>query len=122
MPRNGKKSSKSNNFSTEFVSCTLTTEDKKAFPTWQAKNAEHLDDFVIGLLQTNHKVSFSFSEGNDSFICSVTGKPEDCNNASKCFTSHAKDYTTALWVALYKHYVIWQNGVWESTADENDFG
>jgi len=122
MARSNKSKGKANAFSTEFVTYTLSSDDKKAFPVWQKKNLEHLDDLIVGLLQTNHKISFSFSEGNDSFICSVTGKPEDCNNASKCYTSHAKDYSTALWVALYKHYIIWDNGVWESLADSEDFG
>jgi len=122
MPKPTKKSSKSSQFSTEFVTYALSSDDKKAFAAWQKKNLEHLDDLVVGLLQTNHKVGFSFNENTDSFICSVTGKPEDCNNASKCFTSHAKDYATALWVALFKHYVIWNNGVWESLSDTEDFG
>jgi len=73
-------------------------------------------------LQANHKISFSYSEQNDSYICSVTGKPDECDNAKKCFTSHAKSYTQALWVAMFKYHVIWNKGVWEDVEPEEDFG
>jgi len=122
MPKPTKSRSKASQFSTEFITYNLSAEDKKNFGIWQKKNSEHLDDLVIGLLQTNHKIGFSFNETTDAFICSVTGKAEDCNNASKCFTSHAKDYSTALWVALFKHYVVWDNGVWEAISEAEDFG
>jgi len=107
---------------TTFVKCDLSAEEKKHVPEWIKKNEKSLDDLVIEVLQTNHKISFSFNGQTDSFICSVTGKPEECNNASKCYTSHAKDYATALWVALYKFHVIWQRGVWEEIETDSDFG
>jgi hypothetical protein len=122
MKQARKNSSKNNQWTTEFVQYSLSSDDKKDFIAWQKKHSEELDDMVIGLLQTGHKIGYSFSDTSDSFIVSVTGRPEGCNNAGKCFTSHAKDYGTALWVALYKHYVIWGNGVWEAIADEVDFG
>jgi len=121
MPRS-KKSKPQTNFSTTFVRCELTAEQKKQIAPWSKSKDVVLDDLVTEVLQSNHKISFSFSEHNDSFICSVTGKPEDCDNASKCYTSHAKDYTTALWVAMYKFHVVFDRGVWESVADEEDFG
>jgi len=107
---------------TTFVKCDLTSEDKKHVTEFIKKSAASMDDLVIEVLQTNHKISFSFNGQTDSFICSVTGKPEDCNNASKCYTSHAKDYVTALWVALYKFHVIWKRGPWEAVETDSDFG
>lgn len=107
---------------TTFVRCDLQSEDKKHVTEFIKKSNASLDDLVIEVLQTNHKISFSFNGQTDSFICSVTGKPEDCNNASKCYTSHAKDYATALWVALYKFHVIWKRGVWEEIETDSDFG
>lgn len=107
---------------TTFVRCELTAEEKKNVPEFIRKNTSNLDDLVVEVLQTNHKISFSFNGQTDSFICSVTGKPEDCNNASKCYTSHAKDYATALWVALFKFHVVWQRGVWEEVESDSDFG
>ena len=107
---------------TTFVQCSLDAEEKKHFAKWTEKEKANLDTLVIEVIQTGHKISFSFNDNSDSFIVSVTGKPEGCINASMCYTSHAKDYVTALWVALYKFHVIWSKGVWESVADEEDFG
>ena len=107
---------------TAFIRCELTAEDRKAVPDFIKKSQSDLDDLIIEVLQANHKISFSFNENTDSFICSVTGKPEGCDNASKCYTSHAKDYSMALWVALYKYHVIWKRGVWEEVDEGSDFG
>lgn len=107
---------------TQFVTCNLTPDEKKFFPDWRKKNADLMDDLMIEIMQTNHKVAFSFNGQTDSFIVSVTGKPEDCNNASKCYTSHGQDYLTALWVALFKFHHIWKRGVWEEVDDAADFG
>lgn len=105
-----------------FVRYELTAEDRKAVPEFAKKNAGSIDDLITEVLQSNHKISFSFSDQTDSFICSVTGKPEGCDNASRCYTSHAKDYTMALWVALYKFHIVWQRGVWEELDAAEDFG
>lgn len=105
-----------------FVRCELSSEERADVSRFIKASADDLDTLVVEILQANYKIGFSFSEHNDSFICSVTGRPEDCTNASKCFTSHAKDYSTALWVALYKYHVIWKGGVWEEDTVDLDFG
>lgn len=107
---------------TQFVRCDLTAEDKKDYGQFVQKQEKNLDTLVIEMLQANHKISFSFNGTTDSFICSVTGKPEDCDNASKCYTSYAKDYVTSLWVAVFKYHVIWKAQAWEEFASEADFG
>lgn len=107
---------------TQFVRCELTAEERKDIPRFIKASDGELDTLVIEVLQANHKIGFSFSDHNDSFIVSVTGRPDECLNASKCFTSHGKDYVTALWVALYKYHVIWKKGVWEEGETDQDFG
>lgn len=105
-----------------FVRFELTAEDKKAYAKWAETMRNNVDDLVTEVLQANHKISWSFNGQTDSFITSVTGKQEDCINASRCYTSHAKDYFTSLMVALYKYHVIWKRGVWEEVDSEADFG
>lgn len=119
----GKKSNDNSAFtSITFVQCNLSSAEKKEFAKWVAAERENLDSLVIEVLQTGHKIGWSFNDNTDSFIVSLTGKPEGCINASRCNTSHAKDYATALWVALFKFHVIWRKGVWEDIAPEEDFG
>lgn len=119
----GRKSNDNPTFSSiSFVQCNLSAAEKKEFAKWQVTERENLDTLVIEVLQTGHKIGWSFNDNSDSFIVSLTGKPDGCINASKCNTSHAKDYVTALWVALFKFHVIWRKGVWEDIAPEEDFG
>lgn len=122
MPKPRGKNGNNSFTPTSFVHCVLSVEEKKEFTTWGKKEADNLDTLVIEVLQANHKISFSFNDNSDSFICSITGKPEECINASRCFTSHAKDYTTSLWVALFKFHAIWRKGVWEDMSEDADFG
>lgn len=117
-----KSSAKSSNFSTEFIRCEITSADKDHFKTWCKQKDVVLDTLVIEILQSNHKISFSYSEHSDSFIVSLTGKQEDCDNSGKCFTSHAKDYITALWLACYKFHIIFKGQAWENVGDEDDIG
>jgi hypothetical protein len=117
-----KRTKKTPQFNTQFVRVSLTTEDKKAFAVWRKSAEKDVNELLNVILSDNHKVSFSFSEHNDSYICSITGKQDDCNNANKCFTSHGKDWGTALYVALYKYHVIFKGEAWEDLDDEEEFG
>lgn len=107
---------------TTFIRCELTAEERKEFIAFADNARDDVDTLVVEILQSNHKIGFSFSDHNDSFICSVTGRPEECINANKCYTSHAKDYQTALMVALFKFHIVWQRGVWEEGASDISFG
>jgi hypothetical protein len=117
-----KRSTAKSPYSTTFVKCELSAEDKKHLAVWMKTPPMSFDDMMVEVLQTNHKLSLSFSEHTDSFIASITGKPEECINPSKTMTSHAKDYTLAMWIALYKFHHLFKAGVWEDTEDTEDFG
>lgn len=121
MARNKKKSSPQFG-NMEFIRCELDAAEKKKLVAWTAKPPASIEDLVIEVLQANHKISYSYSEHNDSFIVSVTGKAEDCDNSNKCYTSHAKSPTQALWVSMYKYHEVWSKGPWENASEESDFG
>lgn len=106
----------------EFVRCELNADDKKRVPEFVKSYKNSYDDPLTEALQSGHKVSLSFNETNDSFIASMSGKPDECINANKCLTAHGKSPAMALWVVLYKHVELFQSGVWEGTADDEDFG
>jgi len=122
MARGNKKNDNSTFSPIQFVQCNLNAKEKKEFAQWAQSQRESMDTLVIEILQSGHKLSHSYNDNTDSFIVSVTGKPEGCINASRCYTSHAKDYITAEWVALFKFHVIWRKGIWEDIAPEEDFG
>lgn len=105
-----------------FMRYELSSEDKKKFAEFQKKPPMSFDDMIVDLTQNGHKLTISFNETSDSFIVSVTGSRDECVNQGKCYTSHAKDYILAMWVALFKNFVVWKNGVWEDVEDGEDFG
>lgn len=121
-PPMARKKNKGSMNSVTFVRFELSAEDRKALPKFIKENEKEFDNLVNMILGANHKISLSFSEHNDSYICSVTGKPEDCDNANKCYTSHGKTFLMAYWVALYKYHVVWKGEVWEDLDDAEDFG
>src|ERR1043165_8331859 len=78
----GKKNNDNSPFtSITFVQCNLNAAEKKEFAKWQQTEGQNLDNLVTEVLQSGHKISWSFNDNSDSFICSVTGKPEGCINA-----------------------------------------
>lgn len=113
---------KGSQFSTKFIRYTLTAEDRKALPEYKKKNVSNFDAFMSEILGANHKVSFSFNETNDQYICSVTGKPEDCVNADLCYTSFAGNPLDAFFVACYKYFVVWEGTAWQDVDESSDFG
>lgn len=122
MARKKSPGAKGSEYNTTFVRYTLTAADKKAFEKFVEKPPMDIDSLVNEVLQSNHKISFSYNDNSDSYIVSVTGRAEDCDNANKCYTSHAKTYTQALWVAMFKFHVIWNKEPWEDIEPEEDFG
>jgi len=121
MARKGAAAKK--NFPTfEFIRCELNADDKKRVPEFVKSHKNVYDDLVTEALQSGHKISLSFNETNDSFIASMSGKPDECVNEKKCLTAHGKSPAMALWVVLYKHVELFQASVWESADESEDFG
>jgi len=121
MARKG-AAAKKNFTAFEFIRCELNADDKKRVPEFVKSQKNTYDDLVTEALQSGHKISLSFNETNDSFIASMSGKPDECVNANKCLTAHGKSPAMALWVVLYKHTQLFQSGVWYMDEEGEDFG
>lgn len=76
-------------------------------------------DAVVNLLQTGHRLSFSYNPSNDAIIVTVTCKNVDSPNNGKTFTSFAGDWHTGLMVALYKFENILPENWAELSAKSN---
>lgn len=117
------KSAKGSQFpQTTFVNYRLDKDEKKACEAWFEKQKAIEDDLVVEILQSNHKITMSFDGNNDSFISSLTGKAEDCNNSGTCLTSRGSTPRQALWANLYKFHIVFKKGVWEDSEDASDWG
>jgi len=109
-------------FNTKFIRYTLNADDKKRIPEYTKREDKNLDALVTEVLGANHKISWSFNPNNDTYICTFTGKSEDCVNADLCYTSFAATPWAALWVALYKYFEIWEGSAWQDLEEGADFG
>lgn len=120
--RNARKRNAQKKGEYRFVRCTLSQPEKKAAKLFQEKGLEEINTLLTNTLHSGYKVSFSYSESNDSVTCTFTGKPDEAVNEFLMLTSFATDWFGALCTNLYKHWELFQAGVWEDTEDEDDFG
>jgi len=99
-------------YSVEFVNITISTSDKPKFEAWVQNEQADIFELLTHILASSYKVSTSLDQSNDCYIASFTGK-EDCRyNAKKCLTSRAGTLEEALWLNLYKHFAICDQGDW----------
>jgi len=105
-----------------FVRCRLSRDEKAAFKKWSDATKLDFHETLDHYLMAGVKISWSFDESNDSFICSFTQKGEISVNANRCMTSRGPDPFVALAVNVYKDRVIYEGGVWEDIDGDEDFG
>jgi len=106
----------------EFIRLSLSTDEKAEAKAWFDKNADTLDKAMQDVMESGHKVSFSYNETNRNVTCTFTGKPEESVNEYKMLTSFASSWWQALATNLFKYHVIFPKGVWENQEDAEDFG
>lgn len=105
-----------------FVDVKLSSEEREAFAQWGEREGD-LVGRLQGMADSGYRVGVSWSSEQQAYVVSLTCRdPEGVNNGL-CMTSFAKTLITALWLALYKHYVVtgehWVEGAFGS---EEEFG
>lgn len=90
--------------------------DKAAFEKWRgtAEVATLLDD----LISEDYKVSFSYDEKHDAYMCSVSCYNPHLENFKYTMTSRAATVIDVMYLALYKHYEVAKE-VWGATSEED---
>lgn len=105
-----------------FVRMSLTADEKKECAAWFEKSAETLDRKLQDVIESGHKISFSFNETNQNVTCTFTGKPDESVNEYRMLTSFASSWWQALATNLWKNEVYFQDGVWEDAENDEEFG
>lgn len=85
------------------------------------QDADRTQALWESLLTDGYTVSFAFSERTDSVTCTIIGKSCAPSNLNVGLTSHAGNIQTALYRALYKHYVLCAECSWLEMAGENNY-
>ena len=123
MAKRDKKSNGNSNFGGyTFVKCELTSDDKKAAKIWIEANSDALGGLLHDAIASDLKFSLSFSAEHDTFTACLIGKPDNVFNAEKTLTARHKDWPTAALTVLYKHLVMFNGTVWQSSAAQEDDG
>jgi hypothetical protein len=107
----------------EFVRGELNADQKKDAAAWMKKHGDDYAPLLDDLLASDYKLSMSFDAYNDTFVISLTGKPDNAHNAGKILTGRGKSWFLGLMSMLYKHHVLFKGGAWvsDSASDDGDF-
>ena len=108
-------------YGTEFVNVRLDANSRPIVEQWVVDNEPELGTMIEALVSDGYKLSLNLDTRHDCFICAFTGTDENRENRGLCMTSRASTAMEALWVGLYKHYVVCDGGSWgkpeQSAAD-----
>lgn len=107
---------------TKFVTLKLDEKQKKQFPDWAADTEHDIGLLLSDIASSGHKLTLSHSDKNNSFVCAVTCRDKDSSNFKCCVTSYHDVALTVILVALFKHFVILGDQVWENVNPEADWG
>jgi hypothetical protein len=121
---NGRSNSgrgKKQDFGVDFVNIRLSTEEKRKLAS-QEWSGDDLANALIRWVENGQKVSFTYSERNESVICSLTS-PEDPVSHRRCsVSSFGPDAAEAAKVAWYKFAVLTDGGNWHLYEVDDEFG
>lgn len=108
----GKKNSARAEWMLNFVDWRLDAEEKKAFNAYYDKQGTELLSEANTLLQSNYKMTISYDENNNSFLCTLVPKDEKDPNKGWALTSRAADPFKAIAISLWKHFHLCDDGEW----------
>lgn len=107
-----------------FANIDLTEKDKDAV-RGGILDGETVLGIFADILGTGHKVTISYDPDRDTTSLAITGAYTHCPNAGLTFTSFARDISSVMTVAAYKHEVI-AKGDWSKFVSkirqEDDLG
>lgn len=125
MARNRGRSRGGNDFAAYvFVRCELSAEDKKAAKIWIDENTADFGPLLHDVMASDYKFTCSFSQDHDTFTACLVGKEDNALNGKKTLTARHKDWVFAAMTVLYKHLVLFRDGVWisEEASDDDNWG
>lgn len=107
----------------KLVNVRMTEAEKKEFKAWLKVERENADLHIGDLLSSGYKFSISQPNGDATFYATLTSSDEGNEDYRSSCTSHARDWFTALMLALYKWERITRKLLVERAVDvEDDLG
>jgi len=115
MSENTKQTKTDKGWSVTWANIYLDQSQKEAAKLFCA-DPERVVNMAETLLTDGYTISFAFSEKSDSVVCTLTGKTCSEENKGVAMATHAGSMESALFRALYKHYVVCDNRSWLEVA------
>lgn len=103
--KQGKSGYTGNGTAFQWANVYLDRAQKAAAQLW-AENGDAVSSAMDTALASGYKVSFSFNEKTDSYICTIIGHSCGGDNQGWGMSSHSGSWFGALTASLYKHHVL----------------
>lgn len=103
-----------------IVDVPLPADAKSAIEAW-AKDTD-MDIALQDLLNQQYSLKVSWNDRNKAFLASLSCYDAESPNAHRTMISRAKSPVMAIWVALFKHYMICDGNWLEAGDDGGDIG
>lgn len=115
-----KSSKKTNTWSVKWANIYLDQAQKEAAKLFCA-DPERVVNMAETLLTDGYSISFAFSEKSDAVVCTITGKSCDGGNKGVAMATHGGSMESALFRALFKHYVVCADCSWLEVAESYSY-
>lgn len=99
----------------DFVSCTLTQEQRGEARKWDVKYEQTFDVFDR-LIDDNIKISFSVDKRHDCVGVYATKPAGDGRERAICLSARGPNFLEAMKVLAYKHAVV-LDGMWDTVPE-----
>lgn len=109
-----KKRATNTQYGIQWVRVDLNASEKTDMIAWIQKGDYDLGELLALCLSDGEKVSFSYSQNQDAFYCTVMGSEHSARNEGKGFTSYAKNPFDALSSAMYKYHTLLEGSMGEA--------
>lgn len=103
--KQGKSGYTGNGTAIQWANVYLDRSQKAAAQLW-SQDGDAVSSAMDTALASGYKVSFSFNEKTDSYICTIIGHSSGDDNQGWGMSSHSGSWFGALSTALYKHHVL----------------
>lgn len=125
MPAKYNKPAKSKaDWSVEFVSLPLMSDQKDSFIAWSQEASADIEIFVSQLLGTGYKLSMTLDATNNCVIVTATCKEDRSPNSGYAMSSRSDTWLEALLMTVYKTIVLYpeKEGGWPKNTRNDSWG
>lgn len=105
-----------------FLDFQMDRADEKPYASWLKQNEGKIPDHMDDILADGYKVSISPDFTNACTIVTLTCRAPGNPNEDTAFSTRAELWYDALCMALFKHLVLSDDGVWPTDKSSRNWG